>query len=49
MFPVSSYPEPLHHVLLYLAVGWDVQDEPTGQVGFVVAHENIFVLDILQD
>lgn len=46
--PLRSYPEPLHHVLLDLAVCWDVQDEPTGKVGFVVAHEHVFVLDILQ-
>ena len=44
----GSYPEPLHHVLLGLAVGRDVQDEPAGQVGLVVAHEHVLVLDVLQ-
>lgn len=44
----GSHPQPLHHVLLYLAVSRDVQDEPARQVSLVVAHEHVFVLDVFQ-
>lgn len=44
----AAHPEPLHHVLLDLAVRRDVQDESAGQVSLVIAHEDVFVLDVLQ-
>lgn len=44
----GSHPEPLHHVLLDLAVSRDVQDEATRQVSLVITHEHVFVLDVLQ-
>lgn len=45
---IPSHPEPLHHVLLNLAVSRDVQDESTGQVSLVITHEHVLVLDVFQ-
>ena len=45
---VSDLPKPLHHVLLLLAVGAGVEDEPPGEVRLVVAHEDVLVLDVLE-
>ena len=45
---VRAYPQPLHHVLLLLAVSGGLEDESPRQVSLVVSHEHILVLDILQ-
>ena len=45
---MPDLPEPLHHVLLLLAVGTGVEDEPPGEVRLVVAHEDVLVLDVLE-
>ena len=44
----ATHSEPLHHVLLNLTVGRDVQNQTPGQVSFVITHENVFILDVLQ-
>lgn len=41
-----TYPEPFDHVLLNLAVSRDVQDQPPGQVSFMVPHKHILILDV---
>lgn len=45
---LASYPQPLNHVLLYLTVSRDVQDQPPRQVSFMVSHEHILILDVFQ-
>lgn len=45
---VKTHSQPLHHVLFDLTVCWNVKDQASGQVCFVVTHEHIFILDILQ-
>ncbi len=44
----SYVPQPLHHVLLHFTVRRRLQDQASGEVCLVVAHEHILVLDILE-
>jgi len=44
-----THSQPLHHVLFNLTVGRNVQNQAPSQVSFVVTHEHVFILDVLQD
>ena len=44
----ANVSEPFHHVFLFLAICRRLQDQASGEMCLVVAHEDIFVLYILQ-
>ena len=44
----ATHTKPFDHILLLLVIGWWIEYEPASQVSFVIAHEYVFVLNVLE-